>query len=176
MLSAHYRTTDPVANLLLRLTIRRRAGAGMAPYDGLLDADSLPAERLRELEEVSREYHWQQKEFSPAEALMYLRALRAQEAGEGVGDLTGPLHQQYLEAFRRRLAQQPVEELLHVPDNGVLLYTITDRDMALPKEVRSAAAAAAPLSRKALPTPHSHLSHACALPPTLAPYTAGGDG
>ena len=100
---AHYRTTDPVANLLLRLTIRRRAGAGAAPYDGLLDADSLPAERLRELEEVSREFHWQQKEYSPAEALMYLRAVRALKAGEGKGVLTAPLHQQYLEDWQRRL-------------------------------------------------------------------------
>ena len=135
--SAHYRTTDPIANLLLRVSVRRRAGAGAAPYDGLLDADSLPSDRLRELEEHVREYHWQQKEFSPAEALMYIRAVRAQEAGEGLGDLTGPLHQQYLETFRKRLAQTPVEELLHVPENGLLLYTITDRDMALPRPVRA---------------------------------------
>jgi hypothetical protein len=143
---AHYRTTDPVANLLLRLTIRRRAGPGMAPYDGLLDADSVPEDRLRELEEVAREFHWQQKEYSPAEALRYLRAARAVRAGEGRGALTAPLHQQYLEDWQRRLRQFPTEAeaeaaLLHVPDSGVLLYTITDRDIALPRAVRDCARA-----------------------------------
>lgn len=144
-LQAHYRTTDPIANLLLRLTLRRRADAGAAPYDGLLDADALPPERLRELEEHSREYHWQQKEHGPAELLAYTRAVRALEAGEGAGELSSPLHQQYLEAFRRRLAQAPVEDVLHVPDSGVILYTITDRDIALPEEVRRRAGTRRPV-------------------------------
>jgi hypothetical protein len=143
-MAANYRTTDPIANLLLRLTIRRRAGAGAAPYDSLLDAESLPADRQRELEEVARTYQWQAKEFSPAELLLYTRAARLLQAGEStaaLGDLSGPLHQHYLQLFRQRLEQgDTAASLLQVPDSGMLLYTITDRDMALPRAVSALAA------------------------------------
>jgi len=108
----------------------------MPPYDSLLEMDTLPPERKRDLEEQSREFSWQQKVYSPAELLHYVKAVRAREAGEGVGEIQGPLQEEYFRDFRQRLSHSPVEDVLRIPDNGIMLYTITDRDMTLSREVR----------------------------------------
>ena len=127
---AQYRTTDPIDNLLLRLSYRRRA-AGVAVGDGMRDERDLPAERRGELEETTREFHWQQKEFGPGELLKYNALLKLKDAGGLNPSQLTPLKLEYMEAIRKR-----GEEVFIVPKNGLIVYTITDRDVHQPREVR----------------------------------------
>jgi len=131
---AQYRTQDPIENLLLRVQCRRRAGPGLAPWDEL-DFDAIPAARAGELEECVREFHWQQKEFSPYELLKYYGMLQAKDRGELNPILLTPLNLEYMEVVRQRLLGSTMEDLLAVPDNGMIMYTITDRDVHMTKSV-----------------------------------------
>ena len=148
--STLYRSADPVDNLLLRVSLRRRAAPGEAPVDAA--PDQRPPDRAPGLEELVVDFSWQKKVFGPAELLRDLAA-----PPEAVGDAG---HREWLADVRRSLAQPGggAEDKLRVPPSGVLMYTITDGDMTLSRPVRlgrAPAPPATPFPPTATPT-HPH--------------------
>jgi hypothetical protein len=122
-----YTSPDSIDDLLLRVTLRRRAGPG----ESLIDCapESRPADRAAALEELVASIPWQQKRFGPAELVRYAAAVLA---GEGAAAKESP-HREYVEEVRRRLelAGGSVDALLAVPPNGAIIYTITDNDLQM---------------------------------------------
>jgi hypothetical protein len=149
-LSAVYRSQDSIDNLLLRVSLRRRVAPGQPPVDAVSSTygSSAPNAETEVSIETHHELCWQQKLFGPAELIALVTAVEDRRAGRAVTtvDGAGGLAREYMDEVERRIAADGLDALLAVPADGVLLYTITDRDARQPLSVR--------VSRRALLSRH----------------------
>ena len=139
-LSAVYRSQDSIDNLLLRVSLRRRVAPGLPPVDVVSSTygSSAPNPEAEVSIETHHELCWQQKIFGPAELIALVTAVEDRRAGRDVTtvDSAGGLGREYMDEVERRIASDGLDALLAVPADGVLLYTITDRDARQPLSVR----------------------------------------
>lgn len=166
-LPAVYRSQDAIDNLLLRVSVRRRAAPHAAPVDAVVSTyGSSAAPGAPVSEETHHEFAWQEKLFGPAELLALAAAAAARRAGERVTtvDEASPLGKEYLDHVAARIDAEGLDGVLAVPDDGILVYTITDRDARQPVAVRARVAR----SRARAPRAGAARTHP-PLPPTPSP-------
>lgn len=140
-LPAVYRSQDPIDNLLIRVTARVRTQPNELPNNIVASAYGSSAVREEDVPSVEthHEFTWQEKIFGPAELLALIAGVAQRRAGKPVTavDATLPLVTEYLVHIATRLDEPDgLENLLAVPHDGMLIYTVTDRDMRQSREVR----------------------------------------
>ena len=139
VLPAVYRSNDPIENLLIRVTARVRALPNELPNDTV--SSSYGSTAIREEDVISVESHhefaWQEKIFGPAELLTLVAGVAQRRAGVPITavDADSPLGAEYLEHIATRLNDEGLEGILAVPNDGMMIYTVTDRDMSQTREV-----------------------------------------
>ena len=138
-LPAVYRSNDPIENLLIRVTARVRTLPNELPNDIISSAYGSTSLREEDVPSVEshHEFAWQEKIFGPAELLALVAGVAQRRAGVPITavDADSPLGAEYLEHIATRLDDEGLEGLLAVPNDGMIIYTVTDRDMRQSREV-----------------------------------------
>lgn len=156
-LPAVYRTSDPIDNLLVRVTLRKVSGPSNATQGERAAAPNLPALRggidaapgLPPLgganaaapaplggdaaagaeEEIVAYFPWQRKVFGPRELLKYAAAVDERRSGRATGLHTSPVEAEYIAEIEGLMtAGVP----LFQTSSSVMLYTHSDRDAYVP--------------------------------------------
>jgi hypothetical protein len=102
---AFYRSVDPVDNLVVRVSVRKRtaANAPAAPAASHPGSGAQPAPTAFDDERIEHvgEFAWQQKVFGPRELLRYAHAADELRSGRRLPHSMSPLEREYVETVKK---------------------------------------------------------------------------